>query len=36
MRSARFPESVFVGARDEARFEVSASDPAILDMTGLH
>lgn len=32
LRSARFPESVLVQAIDEKKFEVSASDPVILDL----
>lgn len=32
LRSARFPETVIVRVRGERGFEVSASDPAVLDM----
>jgi putative restriction endonuclease len=33
LRSARFPETVLVRVAGEKRFEVTASDPAILDQT---
>jgi putative restriction endonuclease len=34
LRSARFPETVLVRVAGEKSFEVTASDPAILDQTG--
>jgi predicted restriction endonuclease len=33
LRSARFPETVFVRVTGERSFEVTASDPAVLDQT---